>query len=218
MKIPLIIVNFKTNEQGTAEKALELAKICDKVAKDTKANIAVVVQASDIYRISSTVSIPIIAQHIDAIDYGSHTGFVLAESVKQNGAVATLLNHSEHQLEFDVLEKSIKRAKEVGLVVICCADTPEKAEKVAALNPDFIAIEPPEYIGKHVSVSSGRPEIIPETIAKVKNIPVLCGAGVRDKKDVSKAIELGSKGILVATGVVKVDDHEAALRDIVSGL
>ncbi|MFH1317000.1 MAG: triose-phosphate isomerase, partial [Candidatus Woesearchaeota archaeon] len=81
LKTPVIIINFKTYKSATGKNALNLAKICEKVAKKNKANIAVAVQDADIYRVSSNVKIPVLAQHIDDINFGSHTGATLAEDV-----------------------------------------------------------------------------------------------------------------------------------------
>jgi len=92
-------------------------------------------------------------QHIDEIDFGKNTGFLLPESVKQAGAEATLLNHSEHRLDFDLLKSSIERAKQAELKTVVCARDVEDAKKIAHLNPDFIAIEPPELIGTKTSIS-----------------------------------------------------------------
>jgi len=90
----------------------------------------------------------------------------------------------------------------------------------AALSPDFVAIEPPELIGGDISVTEAEPDIIRGAVRKVKEInpdvKVLCGAGVKRGKDVEKAIELGSAGVLLASGVVKVDDKEGVLREMAS--
>ncbi len=51
-----------------------------------------------------------------------------------------------------------------------------------------------------------------------KNVKVLCGAGVKNGKDVAKAIELGSDGVLLASGIVKAKDKEKVIRDLASGL
>src|SRR3989338_5016291 len=95
LKIPIIIINFKTYASATGKNAVKLAKICESVAKKSKTNIAVAVQAADIYRVAQAVAIPVLSQHIDDVDYGSNTGSVLPEDVKQNGAEGPLLNHSE---------------------------------------------------------------------------------------------------------------------------
>ena len=49
-------------------------------------------------------------------------------------------------------------------------------------------------------------------------IPVLCGAGVKDQADVSKALSLGSQGILLASGVVKSSEPRKVLIDLIQGL
>ncbi len=222
IKTPIIIINFKTYEESTGDNAITLAEICSKVAEETKTSIAIAVQSTDIYRISKIVSIPVLSQHIDAIDFGKNTGFLLPESIKQAGAEATLLNHSEHRLDFDLLKKSIERAKQAELKTVVCAKDAEDAEKIAHLNPDFIAVEPPELIGGTISVSEAKPEVISDSVKAIKSInnkiKVLCGAGIHNKDDVKKSVELGADGILVASGIVKAENQELALRDLVNGL
>ena len=48
-----------------------------------------------------------------------------------------------------------------------------------------------------------------------ENIAVLCGAGVKTGEDVRTALDLGAKGVLVASGVVKASKPEEALRDLI---
>jgi len=105
---------------------------------------------------------------------------------------------------------------------IVCAQDSEEAKKLAIYGPDFIAVEPPELIGGDVSVSNAKPEVILETVHKVKHTSpqteVLCGAGVKTTEDVKKALELGAKGVLVASGIVKSDDVEGAIEKLVEGM
>jgi triosephosphate isomerase len=49
-------------------------------------------------------------------------------------------------------------------------------------------------------------------------VSVLCGAGVKNGEDVKAAIELGADGVLLASGVVKAEDAEAVIKDLVGGL
>jgi len=222
MQTPIIIVNFKTYDRAYGLKAVELAQMCEKVAKETGSHIAVAVGAPDIYHVAESVSIPVLAQHVDDIRFGSHTGYILIEDIKENGADGTLINHSEHRLKLDVIESTIKRCKENNMVTIVCATDAVQAKAVAVFNPDFIAVEPPELIGGDVSVSKHDPEIISDTVANVKfvdpRIPVLVGAGVKNHEDVKIAMELGSKGILIASGITKAKFPEKALRDLVEGM
>lgn len=218
MKLPTIIVNFKTYESATGNKALELAKIHEKVASETGLSFGVCVQASDVYRIAHEVSIPVFAQHIDPVTYGSATGHILPESMKAAGAFGTLLNHSERQIDEETLKKSIERAKEVGLFTVVCANTPEMGHKIAGFNPDLIAVEPPELIGGDISVSNAQPEVIIKAVDLIGKGKVLVGAGVKTGEDTKKAIELGASGVLLASGVTKAQDPYAVLMDLAKGL
>lgn len=209
MKTPILIVNFKTYASATGSKAVKLAKEIERAGKDAKKNVAVAVQAGDIFRVSQAVKIPVLAEHLDPDLPGSHTGKILAEDIKENGAVGTLLNHSEDRYRIDVLEASIKRAKEEKLLSVVCANNDEIAESIATYNPDMIAVEPPELIGGDISISKAKPELIKNSIKKVhkiKKIPVLVGAGVKTAEDVKVARKLGVKGILLASGITKAKD------------
>jgi triosephosphate isomerase len=218
MKLPAIIVNFKTYESSTGEKALKLAKIHEKISKKTGKTIGVCVQAADIYRISKAVKIPVFSQSIDDVEFGAHTGHILPEAIKQAGAYGTLLNHSEKQVPMDVLRNLIIKAKKVGLFTIVCANSPKKAAEIAKLNPDLIAVEPPELIGGDISVSKAKPEVIKKAALAVGKNKLLVGAGVKNNEDVKIAIKLGAKGILVASGVVQAKNPGEALLDLAKGL
>ncbi|MBU0461021.1 MAG: triose-phosphate isomerase [Nanoarchaeota archaeon] len=221
LKTPLIIINLKTYKEGTGKNAVALAKLCEQISKKTKTNIVVAVQAADIYQVAHSVSIPVLAQHIDAIDYGSHTGWMLPAAAKEAGAVGTLISHSEHHLSLNEIKKTIAAARKAGLACVVCARTANEAQQIARLKPDFIAAEPPELIGGKISVSTAKPGLISGTVARVNSvakIPVLTGAGIKNGKDVSSSIKLGAKGILVASGVVKAKDKRAALKDLVNGM
>lgn len=219
---PIIIVNVKTYSEATGRKAVELAKIMDKLAKETSASLAIAVQHTDIQKVADSVDIPVLAQHIDPISPGSHTGWVLPEAVKEAGANGTLINHSEHRLKLADIDTCIKRAEENKLTTVVCSNNIETSKAIAALEPDFVAVEPPELIGGDISVTTANPEIVKGTVEEVrkisKNIGILCGAGVKNGKDVEKAIELGTDGVLLASGVVKAQDKEKVLRDLISGL
>ncbi|MBK5112503.1 MAG: triose-phosphate isomerase [Candidatus Heimdallarchaeota archaeon] len=215
---PLLLVNFKTYPQGTGKKALELAKICEKVMKKTDVCIAVALQATDIRMISSEVDIPVFAQHIDPITPGSNTGHTLVGAIKEAGAVGTLINHSERKIKLASIDKILRLTKEFDLFSCVCASTPKIAGAIAALGPNCCATEPPELIGSGISISTAQPEIITETVDIMKKINAdvvpLCGAGITNSGDVKKALELGTKGILVASGVVKAANPEKILEEM----
>src|SRR3989338_5287149 len=202
LKTPVIIINFKAFASATGKNALKLARICQDVAKKEKASIAIAVQAADIYHITKSVSIPVFSQRIDDMDPGSHTGSILAEDVKSNGAVGTLLNHSEHRLNKKTLNSCMKRTKKNRLLTIVCSPNAATARLLKKNNPDFIAVEPPELIGGKISVSTSRPYVISKSVHLLcgKNAKkcrkLIVGAGVHTADDVSIALKLGAAGVL----------------------
>jgi triosephosphate isomerase len=217
IKYPLILVNFKTYEESQGRRALALAKVAERVGKEYGVCIAVVPQYVDIPLIVNNTSVPVFAQHVDPEMPGSHTGHITPESVKEAGAVGSLLNHSERRLSLEVIDGAVRRCRSLEQMTCVCAETVMVGKSFAALNPDMIAIEPPELIGSGVSVSKAKPKVITNSVRMIKavnpKIHVLCGAGVTNGEDVATALKLGSKGILVASGVVKAKDPEAVLRD-----
>lgn len=217
LKTPIAIINFKAYASAVGENAVALAKVCEKVSKDCKINVAVAVQAADISAVASAVSIPVFAQHVDSNFAGAFTGSILPESIIAAGAVGSLVNHSEKPLDLSAIKKTILRLHDAGLIVVACAGTPEMAVEISKFEPDFVAIEPPELIGGEVSVSEAKPEVVTSTTSRIKRMPVLCGAGIHKKDDVVKAVELGAKGILVASGVVCAKNPASVLSDLLSG-
>ncbi|HUU77710.1 MAG TPA: triose-phosphate isomerase [candidate division Zixibacteria bacterium] len=215
---PLLLINFKTYLQSTGKKALELAKICEKVSKNSGICIAVAVQASDIRMISEHVDMPVFAQHIDPIAPGSNTGQILIESIIEAGASGTLINHNERRIKLSAIDEIILLAKKYNLFTCVCASTPRIAGAIASLGPDCCATEPPELIGSGISVSTAKPEVITETVQIIQkidpNVVSLCGAGITNGEDVKKALEFGTKGILVASGIVKSQNPEKILTEM----
>jgi len=218
----LIVLNFKTYKESTGDAALKLAKTCDDVAMENNVNIIVCPQIGDIYRISREVDIPVFAQGFENIKYGSNTGHVLPESVKEAGAAGCLLNHSENRLKFADIDASIQKLKELCMTSIVCTNNIATTKAAAALSPDYVAVEPPELIGSGISVSKAQPEVITGSVDAVKkvneNVRVLCGAGISTGSDLKSALELGTEGVLLASGIVCAKDPKAALLDLICGL
>lgn len=213
----MIFVNFKTYKQGTGQVAARLARICQAVEKKTSIKIIPIVQAVDIFRLTRQ-GFKVWAQHIDDINFGPNTGQVLPQAVKIAGAEGTLLNHSEYKLPVEVINETLKRCQVLGLKSLVCADNLKEAKEIIETKPDFIAYEPPEFIGSRIeSVSSAKPEIIKDFVDKIKKIPVLVGAGIHSEEDVKIALKLGAKGILVATDVVLAKEPEKELLNLAGG-
>ena len=222
LKTPVIVLNVKTYAEATGSEALKIAQMMDKISQETGSSMAIAVQATDLLTCAQKVDIPVFAEHIDPITPGSHTGWTLPEAVKAAGAVGTLINHSEHRLKLADIDVCVTRAKELNLDHIVCTNNVPTSKAAAAFAPHFIAVEPPELIGGDISVTTADPGIVSGSVEVVKDInkdmKVLCGAGVKNGKDVAKSIELGADGVLLASGIVKAQDKEKVIRDLASGL
>jgi len=213
----LLLVNFKTYLEATGKQAVELALKMEKVGEETGVNVGVAPQFCDIEQVAAKVRIPVFAQHIDAIIPGAFTGHVLAESVIAAGASGTIINHSERNLKLPEIEKSVQHARDVGLTTVVCAGSARLGAAVALSEPDMVAIEPPELIGSGRAVSKEKPEVITESVRRIRavnsQVKILCGAGITTGEDVYAALRLGTQGVLVASGIVKAPVPERVLRD-----
>jgi triosephosphate isomerase len=217
LKVPIILINYKTYSEATGKKAVKLSKIAEEINRETEVTIAVAPQVADLASVCNVVSIPVFAQHIDPIVPGNSTGHVLLESVKEAGAIGTLINHSERRLKLCDIETIIARTREASMVSVVCTNNAAVSEAAAALKPDIVSLEPPELIGTGIPVSKSRPEVVTETVTLVKHVNpcvvTLCGAGITKGDDVAAALKLGTKGVLVASGIVKAKDPRKVIME-----
>lgn len=217
----MIFVNFKTYEQGTGEKGLELIKILEGVAQEKQIRIIPVVQALDIKEASEGSTLEIWAQHVDPDNFGAHTGEIIPEAVKEDGATGTFLNHSEHKFqEFERLEKAQKRSSEVGLKTLIFAGDMKELEKILTLKPTYASYEPPELVGsKTTSVAEAKPEVIARAyeLCQKARTPLIVGAGIKSIEDVRTSIKLGAVGVAVASDIVKSDNPEKEVLELAEG-
>ncbi len=218
-----LIINSKNYEESTLENFNQILKACENLndyAKDLDVEIILCPSIIDLKE-STKSNITIYSQHIDPKYPGAQTGFIIPKLIKSLGVKGSLISHSEHILNYDQIEKNIGFCKENDLFSCVCARDEKSAEKISKFHPDFIAVEPKELIGGDISISTAKPELITkslEVISQVKPIPkLLVGAGVKNQEDVKKSVELGAKGILVASGVVKAQDIEGAIKDLLDG-
>ena len=58
-------------------------------------------------------------------------------------------------------------------------------------------------------------KVVKDTAAE---IDVITGAGIKNAVDAKKALELGTRGIFVASGIIKAVDQKKAILDLVGGL
>lgn len=217
---PLIVVNFKTYQTAHGASAVKLAKIMSGI--DVECRMIAVVSPFDLSSVvSAAPNLEVWCQHLDPIGFGSNTGWLHPETAIERGASGTLINHAEHKVSTEHIAMLLEQTPDEFTVCACASDV-EEAKVLASLSPEYVAVEPPGLIGGEISVTSADPEIISSTLQAVKEISnsvgVLCGAGVKDGKDVAKAIQLGTEGVLLASGVTKSEYPRESLEGLVSNL
>ena len=151
IKAPFFEIGPKSYLYG--DEILELAQAADAASEKYDVDVIFTCPVVDIRRVKeNTKRIHVFAPHMDPIPVGRGLADILPESLVAAGAEGVMLNHVEKPLTFEVLAETIKRAEEVGLTTIVCADSEEDASKIATLNPDIIVAEPSALIGTGVSV------------------------------------------------------------------
>lgn len=213
-----LIVNFKNYKEVFGTGSLRLALAAQRAARGSRAEIIVVPPHDALGLVASKVRIPVFAQSSSAASPGASTGAIVPEMLKSLGAQGTLLNHSEAPLSWNEIEEILPRAHASGLRVCLCAKTDMEVESYSSLGTEFIALEPPGLIGSGVSVSRAEPDLVRRSVRRAREAgfdgKILCGAGIIDRADVEKAIQLGVDGVLVSSSVVKAKNWGPKLKEL----
>ena len=202
------------------ERMLKLCQVVDKIAYKYDIDVIVTPQYADIRLIAeNTENLHVYAQHMDPLYPGRGLGSVLPESVKEAGAVGVMLNHAEKHLDLETIRETIRRADEVGLATIVCADSVEEIKQVALMGPNLIVAEPTELIGTGVASDM---KYVVETIESVRQINpeimVLQGAGISGPDDVANVIRAGAQATGCTSGIFKAANPEAAAEEMLWAL
>jgi len=220
-----LAINYKAYPTAYGSRALEIAKAADEIASKylNTVEIIVIPPATEIKTISQNVEFAkVFAQHVDPFDDGAHTGYLTINMFKEAGASGIMLNHSEHRIRIDEIEVVLGKAERLGLRTLICANTPGVAASIAVLKPEAIAIEPPELIGTGIPVSKAKPEVITNSLSKIKEVnkgvKVLTGAGITKGEDVEAAIKLGTEGVLIASAVMKHPNPKQKILELAEAL
>lgn len=211
----LIILNFKTYKEATGKKALSLVRKISKVRKNGY-EIVICPPLLDLKEVIEETNFPIFSQHADPNLLGAHTGSIPVNELSQLGVKGTLLNHSERRVPLSIIEETIKACKRKKLITVVCASTLLEVRKIAELSPNYIAYEPPEFIGSNISVTQAEPKVILKAVEAIKQVnrktKLLCGAGIHSGEDLGQSLLLGASGVLIGHAVPKAKDPKRFLE------
>lgn len=214
----MIFINFKTYEQGTGPKAVELIRIISEVQKSTSISLIPVVQVADAYMCARESNTDVWVQHVDSVEYGKHTGWVLPEAVAATGVKGTLLNHSEHKLDLSLIPSYLSLCRKANLKTLVFASNLEELSQLTRIDPvrpDFVSFEPPELIAsKETSVAKSKSQDIKKAVEIASSIPLIVGAGIKDAEDIKVSLALGSKGVVVSSAIVLSDDPKVKIIEL----
>ncbi|MBO5953011.1 MAG: triose-phosphate isomerase [Oscillospiraceae bacterium] len=218
IKAPFFEIGPKSYLYG--DDILALAQAADAASEKYDVDIIFTCPVVDIRRVKeATKRIHVYAPHMDPICPGRALADILPESLVAAGAEGVMLNHVEKPLSFEVLAQTIRRAEEVGLSTIVCADSLAEASKIAALKPDIIVAEPSELIGTGVSVG---PEYVEAATKSVKDVDpailVLTAAGISNGTDVYNTIIAGADATGSSSGVAKAADRAAMVDEMIAAV
>ncbi|HEY6238116.1 MAG TPA: triose-phosphate isomerase, partial [Thermoplasmata archaeon] len=218
---PLLLLNLKAYPGCLGPGAERLGLHLQQLGRRAGVAVAIAPATPDLGRLARALSIPVLAQHADAGEAGARTGWTVPATIRAAGGRGSLLNHSEHPMEDEGIAAGVVGLRSLDLVPVVCAKDVADAGRLARFRPPYLAVEPPELIGGDRSVSTTRPEVVSETVDVVRRVAprtlVLCGAGVHDRDDVRRAIELGSQGVLVASAVTKAPSPRSAIAELLRG-
>ena len=201
---------------------VRIAEGFEKLAVKYGIDVILDIPDTEIYRVSRSVDtrrVHVYSQHMDSLPVGRGMGRSLPEALKAAGAVGVMLNHAEHKLTLDEIASAIRRAEEVGLATMVCADSVDEVKAVAALGPDILVAEPTELIG------TGRPAdkaYVDEVIKVIRDIDPRIrpfpSAGISRGEDCYNIIKAGSSASGCSSAIAKAEDPLKLAEEMISAV
>ena len=217
LRTPFLIVNPKAYLAGN--QVLKLAQLTDELAGEYDIDVIFTAQHVDLRMVADhTSNLTVTAQHMDPIVPGRGMGHILPEALVEAGVKAVVLNHAEHALTLSELDVTMRRAAEVGLMTVVCADSDRQCRAVADLGPNVMICEPTAKIG----TGSMDARYIERTTRIVKDVDpsilVIQAAGVSRGVDIRRVLEQGADGSGGTSGIIKAPDWRAILDEMFTAL
>ena len=204
------------------ETLLNMAKGLEKLAKKYNVDVVLDIPDTEIYNIAHNVDtkrVHVYSQHMDSIEVGRGMGRTLPEALKAAGAVGVMLNHAEHKLTIDEIEKAIKRADRVGLATMVCADSIEEVKAVARLAPNILVAEPTELIGTGKPADKAYVDEVIRVIKEINpNIKPFPSAGISKGEDCYNIIKAGSSASGCSSAIAKAKEPLKLAEEMIAAV
>lgn len=218
LRSPFLIVNPKAYLAGG--DVLRLAELTDELAGQFDVDVIFTAQHVDLRMVADrTTNLTVTAQHMDPIVPGRGMGHILPEALVEAGVKAVVLNHAEHPLTLAELDATMRRADEVGLMTVVCADSDAQCRAVADLGPTVMICEPTANIGTGTMDAGDYIERTTRIVKQVDpSILVIQAAGVSTGADITRVLAQGADGSGGTSGIIKAPDWRAILIDMFTAI
>jgi triosephosphate isomerase len=216
----MIIFNLKTYPESTGNHAVDIVQMFENLITEGKVSTEKFTIAPSIVDLAALRKqfrkVNLMSQDVSVSESGSSTGAVTPENLLLDEISFSLYNHSETRSFSDTFVEDIKSIQSRGISLVVCVENLEEARLALEANAFGIAYEPKELIGSGISVST-RPDEVTKFIELVegKTMPFI-GAGVSTGDDVRKCMDLGAKGVLLASALVKAQNKREKALELLS--
>jgi len=202
------------------EKVLEMALVADEAARKYDVRVIFTAPYANIESVAkNTSNLIVFAPYMDNIPVGRGIAKVLPESVHAAGARGVFLNHCEAPMTLTDIYGSIRRARELGMYSLVCADSMPEVKAAAQLSPDIIIAEPTELIGSGQMADMSYVSASIEAVRSVDSgISVLVGGGVSSGEDVYRIMMAGADATGTSSGIFKAADPRAMTFEMLAAL
>jgi triosephosphate isomerase (TIM) len=214
----MILINFKIYKETFGNKAIDLAKVIKEVSDKSKVRMVIAASALEAVRIKQETGVEVWLQNVDEYTEGKHTGAVSMEQAMALGINGSLLNHSEHKIAKGTALKIIKNRPKGFEIALCVASIGQIEKWGARAKPDWIFYEPPELIAsKDRSVATEESKVIKNAVEKAEKVPIMVGAGIKNKNDVEISLKMGAKAVGLSSALVLAANPKELLEGLVAG-
>ena len=204
------------------ETLVKMAKGLEELAIKYDVDVVLDIPDTEIYNVARNVDtkrVHVYSQHMDSIPVGRGMGRTLPEALKEAGAVGVMLNHAEHKLTLEEIEKAIKRADELGLATMVCADSIEEVKAIAKLGPNILVAEPTELIGTGKPADKEYVDAVIKVIKEINpNIKPFPSAGISKGEDCYNIIKAGSSASGCSSAIAKAQEPLKLAEEMISAV
>lgn len=204
------------------ETLVKMAKGLEELAIKYDVDVVLDIPDTEIYNVARNVDtkrVHVYSQHMDSIPVGRGMGRTLPEALKEAGAVGVMLNHAEHKLTLEEIEKAIKRADELGLATMVCADSIEEVKAIAKLGPNILVAEPTELIGTGKPADKEYVDAVIKVIREINpNIKPFPSAGISKGEDCYNIIKAGSSASGCSSAIAKAQEPLKLAEEMISAV